>query len=264
MFVAFLSEMRHPMDFWKAMLLAQSFITAVYIFFGAFVYSYYGQYSYVSITQAVNPQRLQVVGNVLALITGWLAVCKLEPYPNAEFLPTNATTLVLYFNVGMKTVYVEVGQELFKLPPIYTKKGKWLWWALGPVYWIIAFVISMSVPQFGAFTNFVGGLFSLNFTYSLSGVMCLAYKVQQGARLPGEGFDPATGETTRLDNGYKRWVRGFLKSWKLSIPILIFTLCGFAASGMGTWAAVLALESAFGDGGSVLTSWTCTNPYYSG
>lgn len=37
MFVAFLSEMRHPMDFWKAMLLAQSFITGVYIFFGAFV-----------------------------------------------------------------------------------------------------------------------------------------------------------------------------------------------------------------------------------
>ena len=29
--------MRHPMDFWKAMLLAQSFITGVYVFFGCFV-----------------------------------------------------------------------------------------------------------------------------------------------------------------------------------------------------------------------------------
>ncbi|KAJ5126107.1 hypothetical protein N7526_008284 [Penicillium atrosanguineum] len=226
MFVAFLSEMRHPMDFWKAMLVAQAFITGVYIFFGAFVYSFYGQYAYVSITQSVKPLNLQVVGNVLSLITGWLAV-------------------FLYFNVGMKTVYLEVGQELFNLPAITTRKGKYLWWALAP-----------------AFTNFVGGLFSLNFTYSLSGVMCLGYKIQQAAKLPGEGFDPATGETTRLDGGYKRWVRGFRKSWKLSIPILIFTGCGFAASGMGTWAAILALEEAFSQ--SVLTSWTCTNPYYTG
>jgi hypothetical protein len=37
MFVAFLSEMRRPMDFWKGLLVAQTFITVVYIFFGAFV-----------------------------------------------------------------------------------------------------------------------------------------------------------------------------------------------------------------------------------
>lgn len=37
MFIAFLSEMRRPMDFWKAILVAQTFITVVYIFFGALV-----------------------------------------------------------------------------------------------------------------------------------------------------------------------------------------------------------------------------------
>jgi hypothetical protein len=37
MFVAFLSEMRRPMDFWKGLLVAQTFISVVYIFFGAFV-----------------------------------------------------------------------------------------------------------------------------------------------------------------------------------------------------------------------------------
>ncbi|KAJ5122421.1 hypothetical protein N7526_009358 [Penicillium atrosanguineum] len=245
MFVAFLSEMRRPMDFWKGLLVAQTFITVVYIFFGAFVYSYYGQYSYSNVNQSVRPENLQVVSNVLSLLTGWLAI-------------------FLYFNVGMKTVYLEVGQQLFNLPPIASKKGKYFWWALGPFYWILAFVISMSIPQFSAFTNFVGGLFSLNFTYSFSGVMYLAYKIQDGARLPGEGFDPATGETTRIDGGYKRWVRGFKKTWYLSGPVLIYTLCGFATSGMGTWAAVLALESAFGPGGSVTSSWTCTNPYYTG
>jgi hypothetical protein len=164
----------------------------------------------------------------------------------------------------MKTVYLEIGQELCGLPPITTKKGKFLWWGLGPVYWIIAFVVSMSIPQFSAFTNFVGGLFSLNFTYSLSGAMYLAYKIQDGARLPREGFDPVTGETTRFDGGIRRWTRGFIKTWYLSVPVLIYTLCGFATSGMGTWAAISALESAFGPGGSVESSWTCVNPYYTG
>ena len=37
LFVAFLAEMRHPLDFWKGMVLAQMFICFVYIFFGAFV-----------------------------------------------------------------------------------------------------------------------------------------------------------------------------------------------------------------------------------
>lgn len=37
LFVAFMAEMRHPMDFWKGMLCAQVFIGVVYIFFGAFV-----------------------------------------------------------------------------------------------------------------------------------------------------------------------------------------------------------------------------------
>lgn len=162
----------------------------------------------------------------------------------------------------MKVVYLEVGQELFGLPPISTKKGKYLWWSLGPLYWIIAFVVAMSVPQFSAFTNFVGGLFSLNFTYSFSGFMYLAFKVYEGASLPGEGFNPSTGVTTRHDSGFKRHVRGFRKMWYITIPVLIYTCAGLAASGMGTWAAVEGLMAAFGPGGSVLTSWTCTNPYY--
>lgn len=37
LFVAFMAEMRHPMDFWKGMLLAQIFICFVYMLFGAYV-----------------------------------------------------------------------------------------------------------------------------------------------------------------------------------------------------------------------------------
>lgn len=159
----------------------------------------------------------------------------------------------------MKTVYVEVGQEIFKLPPISSDKGKKLWWALGPFYWILAFIVAMSIPQFSAFTNLIGGLFSLNFTYSFSGVMYAALKIQAGAALPGEGFDPGTGVTTRHDQGMKRWVRGFKKSWMMVVPVVLFSMAGFAASGMGSWAAIEALIVAFQT--SYFHSWTCSNPF---
>lgn len=48
LFVAFLAEMRHPMDFWKGLLCAQIFICCVYIFFGAFV----SHLSFVDMVQA--------------------------------------------------------------------------------------------------------------------------------------------------------------------------------------------------------------------
>ena len=224
------------------------------------MYNYYGQYSYSVVVQSVKPVGLQIAGNVLTLITGWLTICKKRP-PCARLLSATDSSTVLYFNVGLKTVYLEIGQEVFKLPPITTTKGKYIWWGLGPIYWIIVFVVAMSVPEFPAFTNFVGGLFSLNFTYSFPGIIFLALKVQQYSALPGEGFNPETGVTIRHDSGPKRWMRGFVKGWMWTVPALLYSLAGLAASGMGTWAAVLALESAFGPGGSVVTSWSCTNPF---
>jgi hypothetical protein len=43
LFVAFMAEMRHPMDFWKGMICAQCFICFTYLLFGAYTYSQYGQ-----------------------------------------------------------------------------------------------------------------------------------------------------------------------------------------------------------------------------
>ncbi|GAM90057.1 hypothetical protein ANO11243_080970 [Dothideomycetidae sp. 11243] len=241
LFVAFLAEMRHPMDFWKGLIIGQGFICAVYIFFGAFVYSFFGQYSASNISQVINPNSLRVVSNVLALLTGMIAV-------------------FLYFNVGMKTVYLEVGQEVLHLPPITTARGKIMWYILGPIYWIIAFIVAAAVPNLNGIVNFVGGLFSLNFTYSLPGMMYLAFKIQEGATLPGEGFDPATGITTRHDQGMKRVIRGFRNNLIICLPTLIYVCAGLAASGMGTWAAIEGLIAIFGPGGTVATSFGCAQP----
>jgi len=239
LFVAFLSEMRRPMDFWKGCIMAQVFICVVYVFFGVFVYTYIGQYSITNITQVVSPKGLQVTSNILALITGYLAI-------------------FLYFHIGMKTVYLEVGQQLFGLPPISERKGYYLWLGLGPVYWILAMILAVSVPNFTSITNLIGGLLSLNFTYSIPAIMYVAYAIQTAAALPGEGFDPYTGATTRHDNGWPRYVRGLRKSWWYSIPAILFALGGLASSGMGSWSAILSLIEIFGPGGTIQTSWGCT------
>lgn len=90
LFVAFMAEMRHPMDFWKGMICAQAFICGVYILFGAYVsphsltgprrrlmpvqvYSNYGQYSGSNISQVIEPLHLQEVANVFSLLTGFIA-----------------------------------------------------------------------------------------------------------------------------------------------------------------------------------------------
>lgn len=157
----------------------------------------------------------------------------------------------------MKTVYLEVGQEIFKLPPITTRKGRILWYTTGPIYWIIALVVAASIPNFNGIANLVGGLFGVNFTYSLPGIMYAGYKIQCGARLDGEGFDPDTGVTVRHDRGLKRWVRGYRKTIVPSTLVILFTAAGLATSGMGTWAAIEGLIAVFAPGEIVATSWGC-------
>ncbi|KAM0247585.1 hypothetical protein ACHAQJ_009804 [Trichoderma viride] len=241
LFIAFLAEMRHPWDFWKGMLCAQTFICIVYIFFGAFVYGHYGQYSASTINTVVQPFSLQTANNVLGLITGAIAC-------------------LMYMNVGMKTVYVEVFQEILGLPPISTRKGRWMWYALGPLYWALAFIVGAAVPNINGISGIVGALLILNFTYTFPAFLYIGYRIKLDAALPGEGFDPVTGVTTRHDAGLKRWTRGFMVNWHLNTMNVIYFLGGLVCSGMGSWAAIEGLIQVFGPGGTVATSFGCAAP----
>jgi hypothetical protein len=174
----------------------------------------------------------------------------------------------MYFNIGMKTIYLEVFQQGFGFPPITTRKGKIAWYCLGPVYWILAFVVAAAVPNIGGIVSFVGALFMINFTYSFPGMLYLGHTIQKAAVLPGEGFNPYTRETIRMDQGTSRWIRGFKKSWTISLPTTIYVIAGLACCGMGIWAAIEGLISVFGPGGTVATckltqpfpiSWTFAN-----
>jgi hypothetical protein len=107
----------------------------------------------------------------------------------------------MYMNIGMKTIYVEVFEAVFHFPSIITRRGRWMWYALGPIYWTLAFVVGASVPNLFGIANLVGSLLILNFTYSLPPILYIGYRCQIDAILPGEGFDPATGITIRHDSG---------------------------------------------------------------
>ncbi|KAI7553285.1 amino acid transporter-like protein [Hortaea werneckii] len=241
LFVAFLAEMRNPMDFWKGLFCAQAFICIVYLLFGLFVYSFWGQYSANNIVNVIRPYGLQTAGNVFTLLTGFIAC-------------------FMYFNIGMKTIYLEVFQQIFNFPPISTTKGRIAWYCLGPCYWILAFIVAAAVPNLSGIVSLVGALFMINFTYSFPGMLYLSWTIQKAAALPGEGFNPYNRVTTRLDNGWKRWNRGFWKSWMKSVPALIYVLAGLACCGMGIWAAIEGLISIFGPGGTVATSFGCPAP----
>jgi len=160
----------------------------------------------------------------------------------------------------MKTVYLEVFQEVLHFPAITTKKGKWMWFALGPIYWILAFLFAAAVPNLSGLVNVIGGLFGLNFTYTFPGLLFVGYMIQRGAELPGEGFDPATGTTVRHDRGLKRWIRGFMKNFLLNTFTSLYFIGGLVCSGMGTWAGIEGLISIFGPGGTVATSFGCASP----
>lgn len=82
LFVAFMGEMRHPMDFWKGLICAQCFICCVYIIFGAYVYSNFGQYSLSTIFQVIKPESLRTVSNVFSLLTGFFACRKFSNLSN--------------------------------------------------------------------------------------------------------------------------------------------------------------------------------------
>ncbi|PWY86749.1 hypothetical protein BO70DRAFT_288394 [Aspergillus heteromorphus CBS 117.55] len=241
LFISFLAEMRRPWDFWKGLLCAQLFICLVYIFFGAFVYSFYGQYSISNIYNVVEPKGLQTAVNIVYFLTCIIAS-------------------ILYFNIGMKSVYQQVFMEIFHFPDISTFRGRMLWYALGPIYWVIAFVIAGAVPNLNGISSMVGALLILNFTYTLPGVLYVGFRCQLDSALPGEGYDPTTGVTVRHDGGWRRWSRGFKKHWALNTFCTLYFLGGLACSGMGSWAAVESLIEVFGPGGTVATSFGCAAP----
>lgn len=240
LFISFLAEMRHPWDFWKGVLTANIFIYVCYMFFGLFVYSYQGQYSYNPAMQGLSPFAWQTAGNIMNIVTGLIAAA-------------------LYGNIGIKVAYVEVLQELFKAPPLTSKSGKLLWVALVPLYWGIAFVVCAAIPSFSYISGLVGALCILQFTYTFPAILAFGFQIQKDAMTPEEQFDPVTGQYSYIDTGVKRWVRGFKVKWHLNSFNMFYFLGALCTAALGIYSSCLGLISAF-SGANQATSFGCASP----
>jgi hypothetical protein len=244
LFNEFMSEMRRPRDFLKALAAAQSFIYVCYMIYGLFVYHYQGQYANVIAYQGIAPYAWQTVGNVLGVVSGLIAAG-------------------LYGNIGIKVIYHNLLMDFFNAPPLTTTKGKWLWFAVVPVYWSIAFIFAASIPDFFALTGLVAAICIMQFTYTFPPLLALGYLIKKNAMQEGEGFDPVTGKVTRHDGGLKRWTRGFMKGrWWLNVWNVLYMLGALATAGLGAYAAVEALIAAFAV--PEASAFTCHSPLDNG
>jgi hypothetical protein len=238
-FVEFMAEMRHPMDFWKALIIATCFIYFVYMFFGLFVYSYQGQYAFNPAMQGLSPYAWQTVGNVLNVITGLIAAC-------------------LYGNIGLKVLYVSVLEEFFHAPSLIKKAGKILWVGLLPMYWALAFVIAAAIPQFSYLSGLIGALCILQFTYTFPPILYLGYQIKKDAMLPSEQMD-AHGQYIREDTGMTRWIRGYKRRWLMNSFNVFYALGAATTAVLGIYSSIKSLIDAF-NGTSVATSFGCAAP----
>lgn len=117
------------------------------------------------------------------------------------------------------------------------------------------------MPNLGDFSSLVGAFCIGNFTYSFPAILKIGFDIKKGAILPEEVFDEASKKFVRHDEGMKRWIRGYKKTWMLTSFNVFYTLGALVVCGMGSYAAIKALMSAFGDGGSTATAFSCTSPY---
>ncbi|KAK3671610.1 hypothetical protein LTR78_008533 [Recurvomyces mirabilis] len=241
LFNELMAEMRRPMDFWKALLCADIFIYAVYLIMGMVVYSAQGQFTYPVAYQGIpaSAYQWQTLGNAISFISALIAA-------------------LLYGNIGIKVIYATVLRDIFRFPSLDKKMGKIIWVVLIPIYWGLAFVIAAAVPQIANMTAFVGAACILQFTYTFPPILMIGYRVQKAAMVESEDFDPATGQAQRIDNGNKRWIRGYMKNPIINTFDFLYCLGAFASAGLGIWASVISMHKTYST--TAVTAFTCLNP----
>ncbi|KAF2788446.1 putative amino acid transporter [Melanomma pulvis-pyrius CBS 109.77] len=242
-FCEFLSEMRKPADFWKALLVAQSFIFTVYLFFGIFVYSYHGEFVINPAFQGLSSEVALKAGNILGLSASLIAAA-------------------LYGNIGIKVIYANIAVELLGAPGLDRRSAKLIWVGLVPVYWVSAFALAAAIPNFSYLSGLLAAICILQFTYTFPPLLMLGCDIQFHAIREDEGFDPATGRTTRIDEGWKRWVRGARRYWYVNIWNVFVCLGALATAALGMYSSIEGLRMAFKSGRS--TSFSCKGPLGSG
>ena len=228
-FIEIMAEMRRPRDFLKSMIIAQLFIWIVYLSYGCYVYYWQGQYAFQVSYLGLSVYGWSVACNMMAVISGLIAAG-------------------LYGNIGIKVLYNNILMDLLHAPALSTRAGKIVFAAIVPVYWSTAFIIAAAIPDYFGFVSVIAAFCIVQFSYSFPPILHLGYTIQKNAARAAmkEGFDPVTGQTTRLDGGVRRYIRGFFADrWYVNAWHVVHAGGALAVAGLGAYAAIQGMIDAF-------------------
>ena len=151
-FFSFISELKHPEQYPKALFLLQGVDTSMYLIVAVVTYRYAG-------TSVASP-ALGSTSPLLQKIAYGIAI------------PTIVIAGVINGHVAAKYIYV----RLFRGTDRMSKKS-WssfgLWAIIVLILWIIAWIIAEAIPVFNDLLSLISALFASWFTYGLSGVFWL-------------------------------------------------------------------------------------------
>lgn len=151
-FFGFISELKDPKEFPKALIMLQVIEIALYLIVAVVVYYFGGQ--------TVKSPALSTASPIIAKIAYGIAI------------PTIVIAGVIYAHVSAKYIFNRIFvNTVHKDRRTVTATVSWLSITLG--LWIIAFIIAMSIPIFGDLLGIVSSLFASWFTYGISGVFWL-------------------------------------------------------------------------------------------
>ncbi|KAF7513417.1 hypothetical protein GJ744_009838 [Endocarpon pusillum] len=156
-FFTFISELRKPEDFPKALCLLQGCDVAMYVITAVVIYHFAGD--------QVKSPALDSAGPLIRKVAYGVAI------------PTIVVAGVVNGHVAVKYLYVRLfrnsGQDGGKGGNIMyqtTFKARGIWVAINAVLWLVAWVIAEGVPVFNDLLGLTSALFASWFTFGLSGL----------------------------------------------------------------------------------------------
>ncbi len=250
-FPELMSEMRRPMDFWKGMISAQALICSVYLIYANVVYAYQGQYVLGQSYNGIAKYSFQTVCNMLAILSGTIAAA-------------------LYGNVGLKVVYVNTVEALFKGPALNSRKGR----ASGLSSRSCTgsgFRYRLVDPQVQTISGLIAAVAIMNFSYSFPFMLALIFYIKRDAMVGDSPYAP--GMTVSKQDTWahwSRWQRGLfgghyeiagvpIPGIVVKIVLLIVTLGSYTLSGLGMYGSGESIKDTFAAGGAA-TSFGCAAP----
>lgn len=153
-FFTFISELKNPQDFPKALAFLQITDVSMYIISAIVIYAFAG-------SQVANP-ALNSASNAWRKVAFGVA------------LPTIIIAAVVNGHVAVKWVYVRLLRDSKEdIMHQKTLKARGIWIAIAFTAWLVAWLIAEIIPVFGDLVGLTGALFGSWFTYGMQGAFWL-------------------------------------------------------------------------------------------